>query len=969
MMRRVLYTLFILVLGLGLPGGVPASTLASELLVPTAPQVELGEPGMSFAYDHTYGSTRVPYPPDTDHLNRPAGLFIDAADKLYVTEDVGQRLLRYDLNGTEVMAIGRAGVCDRGEYSFCGIRDAVADEAGNIWVADGGRVAKYDADGNYILTLEPEAPDYSLIVTGVALDSDDHLFVSDAGRERILVYDISGPTPTYHSMIGVTDTPGSAPGFLNGPKRIVVDSQDRVIIVEGNAYQLGPDDWRAQRCSYTSSWNCEVVATGLYSPQGVTVDDSDIIYIADSFNSRIRRCTAPNACTDFVSGTYGLFDLAFDSAGYLFATAAGEHVVVKYNQAGTEIGYAYGEYGVPYITDGYHYNVPRVTLDGDDNIIIIEESGQRLVKLDPEGNFLWDYGVPGVEYPDNDHLNWPYGAATDADSNIYVADGGCRVQIIDADGNYLDTFGGTCGDGDYEFGWITGIAVGANGWLYVSDADNHRVQIYDETLTYVDTIGETGVCGTGENQLCKPWGVEVDAAGNIYVADGDNRRVQVFDSMFTLQLSIGVAGEPGNDFDHFAYPNDVAVDVDGNIYVSDCDNHRVQVFDPTGAYLTTIGGRFGENTSQFAYPSAVALDSQGNLFVAERDNHRIQRFTRGVPGWTQANLNGFGSRWVEQIPSLEVFNEVLYAGTSNYNEESHHIFFTADGQNWQEVSHEFEDGISTLQSFKGFLYAGTWNGLVWRSEDGLNWTNVFTSPQGFASFSVLDNVLYAGTYCGEGTTIYQTTDGLIWTPFVTGGNGDPNADATISSATFKNLLYFGVADWSGTGGGRIWRTDGTDVTEVVSDGFGDPLNMTPGGLTTFADRFYASISNPDSFQVWRSDSGDEDSWEMVFEFGLGESGEKDRTGLIVYNSQLFLTAQNDWSGMTVWRTLDGLTWQQVGFGGFGDSNNVWTEWGSGIETFDGRLFIGVNNYGNGGEVWTYDPNILWLPLMSKTANR
>ena len=209
-------------------------------------------------------------------------------------------------NGSYVMAIGRAGVCDQGDYSFCGIRDAVADAAGNIWVADGSRVAKYDADGNYLLTLEPEAPDYSLIVTGVALDLDDHLFVSDAGRERILVYDISGPTPVYHSTIGVTDTPGSAPGYLNGPKRIAVDSHDRVIVVEGNAYQLGPDDWRAQRCAYSSGWSCEVVATGLYSPQGVTVDDNDVIYIADTFHGRIRRCTAPNVCTDFVSGTYGL---------------------------------------------------------------------------------------------------------------------------------------------------------------------------------------------------------------------------------------------------------------------------------------------------------------------------------------------------------------------------------------------------------------------------------------------------------------------------------------------------------------------------------------------------------------------------------------------------------------------------------------------------------------------------------------
>ena len=121
---------------------------------------------------------------------------------------------------------------------------------------------------------------------------------------------------------------------------------------------------------------------------------------------------------------------------------------------------------VPYLTDGYHYNVPRVTLDGEDNIIVIEEAGHRLVKLDPAGNFLGDFGVPGVDFQDNDHLASPQGAAADAAGNIYVADGLCRVQIIDPDGNYLDTFGGVCGTGDYEFYWITGIAVGS-GWLAV----------------------------------------------------------------------------------------------------------------------------------------------------------------------------------------------------------------------------------------------------------------------------------------------------------------------------------------------------------------------------------------------------------------------------------------------------------------------------------------------------------------------
>ena len=272
---------------------------------------------------------------------------------------------------------------------------------------------------------------------------------------------------------------------------------------------------------------------------------------------------------------------------------------------------------------------------------------------------------------------------------------------------------------------------------------------------------------------------------------------------------------------------------------------------------------------------------------------------RGVPGWEQVNLNGFGNRWLENVPSLAVFHDALYAGTSNYTEDIHHVFSTTDGRNWQEGTQDLDGGISTLKSFNNLLIAGTWEGMLWTSPDGVAWTDVFTTTHGFASFSVYNNIMFAGTYTNtseEGANIYKSTNGTDWTPFVTNGNGDPTAAGVISGATFKGNHYFGVADWSGAGGARIWRTDGTTVTEVMSGGFGDPHNLAPGGMAAFGDWLYVSVANQESTQVWRSNSGNLDSWVPVFEFDQGVEGIKDRTGLIVYNDQLYLTAQNDWSG-------------------------------------------------------------------------
>jgi hypothetical protein len=420
------------------------------------------------------------------------------------------------------------------------------------------------------------------------------------------------------------------------------------------------------------------------------------------------------------------------------------------------------------------------------------------------------------------------------------------------------------------------------------------------------------------------------------------------------QMTIGT-GISGNQFDQFTWPNGIAVDTQGKIYVNDYGNNRLQVFDPTGAYLTTIGGVGGTNSSQFVGPSSVAVDREGNVYVSEQGNDRIQKFAPGVPDWMQVNINGFGKLTVDNLPSMEVFNNYLYAGTSNYTDNTHHIFRTTNSYDWEEINQDFDGGIASLSAYDGQLFAGTWGGSIWSSPDGLSWTPVLTNSLTLASFGQYNDTLYAGTYCSDvGATIWQY-DGETWSEFVTNGNGDPSACGVTSSAEFEGNLYFGVADWSGNAGGRIWRTDGTDITVVVGDGFGDPWNANPAGLTVLGDWLYASIDHGSSFQVWRSNSGDTNTWSKVLEVNLDDSGTGWTTALIVHENHLFLTAEDSVGGMQVWRSTDGLVWEQIGFQGFGDSNNGYAH---NLKVFNDQLYIGVNNYANGGEIWRYEPEVI-----------
>ena len=115
-----------------------------------APTVELGEPGLSFRYVETLGETEVPYLVDAAHTNRPWGLFTDSSDNLYIVEERGFRLLRYNSTGTNTLVIGKPGVCYTDDYGFCIPQDVALDGSGNIWVADGNRVVQYDATGTFL---------------------------------------------------------------------------------------------------------------------------------------------------------------------------------------------------------------------------------------------------------------------------------------------------------------------------------------------------------------------------------------------------------------------------------------------------------------------------------------------------------------------------------------------------------------------------------------------------------------------------------------------------------------------------------------------------------------------------------------------------------------------------------------------------------------------------------------------------
>jgi arabinogalactan oligomer/maltooligosaccharide transport system substrate-binding protein len=87
--------------------------------------------------------------------------------------------------------------------------------------------------------------------------------------------------------------------------------------------------------------------------------------------------------------------------------------------------------------------------------------------------------------------------------------------------------------------------------------------------------------------------------------------------------------------------------------------------------------------------------------------------------------------------------------------------------------------------------------------------------------------------------------------------------------------------------------------------------------------------------------------------------------LEVYEGQLYLVVQNYDTGLEVWRTANGTDWEQVGFAGFGDNLNIWSYWDNATTVFSGSLYIATNHAYTGGEVWRMVQHRAYLPLVAK----
>lgn len=310
----------------------------------------------------------------------------------------------------------------------------------------------------------------------------------------------------------------------------------------------------------------------LWFAAAVAVDVEGNIFVADSFNNRIRRV---DARTGVIATVAGMGYQGFSGDGGL-ATEA------KLNSPG------------------------GVAIDLQGNILIADTFNHRVRIVDHRTGIISTLVGSGIQGSSGDdglavraQLSEPTGISIDQTGNLLIADtANHRVQLVNSAAGVVSTLAGTgtpgfSGDGGMgttaQLNGPTSVAFDREGGVLIADTFNNRVRRLDMRTGTIQTIAGVGTQGFGgdgalaiEAELIEPSGVAVDGKGNILVADTFNNRIRRIDHLsgiVTTVVGAGTRGLSGNGTGALSAelnnPVGLTQDAFGNLVVADAGNHRV----------------------------------------------------------------------------------------------------------------------------------------------------------------------------------------------------------------------------------------------------------------------------------------------------------------------------------------------------------------------------------------------------------
>ncbi len=486
-------------------------------------------------------------------------------------------------------------------------------------------------DARKLLILEP---------SGLAIDAQNNIYVSDEKFNRVLRITPSGAFSTYAGT-------GAYGGFRAG--------------VPANE-------------------------SGLAAPKGIAFDRAGNLFIANQYASTIVRVAADRTTSIYAGGGSATGDgrapletrlgqveyLAADAQGNVYFSEfrgfkvrkipAGGGAIETYAGTGTE-GSSEQNGPARQIPLGW---IEGLFVGADNNLYILDGAGGVIRRITPEGTSTFVFrssDVPMKSKPAGWTVSQMTGIAADADGTLWFAAyfWQSSVSLLKCPGRKdceIVAGGGAAGfNGDGSPATQKRLslpgAVAKDGQGNVVFTDGQRVRLLTpagelRTVAGGDTFAARGDGQKNANAVIESsQGIAVDSQNNVYASDLRNHQVWRFGADGTARIVAG-SGTRGYSGDNgpataaeLSEPGALAVDASGNLYILDIQNYVVRKVTPQGV-ITTHAGRSHSVTANcapnpatapaaqwcFTIPSSLAADTQGNVFVG--DYNAVVRVAAGT---------------------------------------------------------------------------------------------------------------------------------------------------------------------------------------------------------------------------------------------------------------------------------------------------------------------------------------------------
>lgn len=316
--------------------------------------------------------------------------------------------------------------------------------------------------------------------------------------------------------------------------------------------------------------------------------------------------------------------IAFDSQGNLYFAETNHHVIRRVDRVGemtTVAGTGTQGYGgdLGHATSAL-LDSPQGLAVGASGLYIADTHNHRVRRVDLASGIITTVAGGSTAGAGGDHgpanaatLDRPVAVALDAAGDLFIADSEShRVRRVDAVTSIITTVAGEgtqgyAGDegqaGSALLDSPQGLAVDANGNLYLSDTHNHRIRRIDGATGKITTVAGTGAFGYAGDvgpavsaRLALPQGLSIDAQGDVYIADAANHRVRRIDAASGVMSTVAGDGTQGFAGDGGAAgsaaldsPRSTALSPEGLVTFADTGNQRVRQVDALSSIQTIAG--------------------------------------------------------------------------------------------------------------------------------------------------------------------------------------------------------------------------------------------------------------------------------------------------------------------------------------------------------------------------------------------